>query len=189
MVISNKIFSIALEKLKNNYTKFLFFTERDIEWTLQLLMISELKEKNSPLKIYNNFSLKNSSNNKVKIDLITVDDENLELALEIKYEPDHRRCLKPYLEIRPEKLNPSVVFWSTKSKDTSVEKDIKKIKDLVNSKLCKTGISLFFDEGRLFRNRNCFEDSYWVDWEFNDKRIPSISILAAKFGVLEDFNI
>ena len=183
MSLANQAFMMGFNDLKQSYMRYAFYTERDIEWLLQTFIWSAIRTKRLPLEIYNNFPMYKMPRRSVTADLAIIStNERVETAIELKYEPDHERGQKPNREIWPTKLQPSVVFWSGEG---SVEKDISRVQEYVTKGICKTGISIFIDEGRRFRHRPAFVESKWVDWSVNSPRISKMSLLVAVFGNLE----
>ena len=43
---SSELFENAIAWLKDNYSQFQFFVERDVVWTLQNYLVSQIKENN-----------------------------------------------------------------------------------------------------------------------------------------------
>ena len=83
---------------------------------------------------------------------------------EFKYEPDHSRAV----EFPENKFNPDVVFWKGNS---SVEKDIERVRHYVQENRGTSGVSILIDEGNWFYNgpvlRNDFRKRFGED-VFND---------------------
>jgi len=180
MTLANQTFMKGFDELKKNYARHTFYTERDIEWLLQTSIWSVIKTESLPLEIYNNFPMYKKPRRSITTDLAIISaNGKAETAIELKYEPDHRRGQKPNRDIWPTKLGPSVVFWSGEG---SVEKDILRAKEYVDRGICRTGISIFIDEGQLFRHRHPFIGSKWVDWTIDDSQISEVSLLFAVFG-------
>jgi hypothetical protein len=79
---------------------------------------------------------------------------------EFKYEPDHTRAVE-FPENKFRRDDPDVVFWDIrKNHPTSVEKDIKRVRDYVEENEGTSGISIFIDEGKWFFNRTKVNKKY-----------------------------
>jgi len=148
----------SFEWLKSNYTSFTFFAERDVVWTIQTYLIKRIKEENLSYKVFNDYPIKKGTGRSFSADIVIVNDEQVEVAVEFKYEPKHER-----IDIDPAKLKNTVVFWG----DDGVAKDIKRVKEFVAEGRAKKACAIFIDEGRLFKdkqNREPHPGSYWEDW-------------------------
>ena len=108
--------------------------------------------------------------------MILNEDNQVELAIEFKYEPDHERGKGPNNDIWPTKLDPSVVFWGKEG----VLKDVERCKKFIKKEVAKVAVSIFIDEGGLFRHRDPHSGTKWIDWDSIDKQ--KISILIGYFG-------
>jgi hypothetical protein len=104
--------------------------------------------------------------------------ERVDLVVELKFEPDHKRARGGLREIWPTKLEPSVVFWGQEG----VLKDIARVRRWTEAGLAAAGVALFVDEGRLFRHREPHPDSGWVDISCQGRRQRDVAVLAAAFG-------
>lgn len=159
------LFDDAVSWLKENYSGFRFFLERDIVWTVQAHIITRIETENLEYRIYHNFPMLPGKT----VDLaILRQDNSVALAAEFKYEPSHDRKFKEFL---PNKL--PVVFW-----DEGVGKDILRIQEFVDRGKADMAYMLFIDEGGYFRWREAFAGSQWIDWG------RGISVLSAKAGRL-----
>jgi len=115
----------------------------------------------------------------ITTDLAILNDRNeVEVAIEFKYEPDHQRGRGVNKSIWPTKLSPSVVFWGKEG----VEKDVKKAKQYVDQKKAKLAIVVFVDEGGLFRHRDPHPGTNWVDWGCSGEKSRKISLLIGYFS-------
>jgi len=84
---------------------------------------------------------------------------NGEVAIEIKYEPDHKRK-----DFRKKKLESPIVSWSDNTNQSSVTGDVKRIKTFVEADRAVTGYAIFIDEGSYFRNKKKMPDGCeWYD--------------------------
>jgi len=120
---ASELFEHAIAWLKDNYGQFQFFVERDIVWTLQQYLVSQIKEYGLPFRIFNDYPILPGNRRSLCADLAILNTDSLvEVAAEFKYEPSHTRG-----DIWPTKLKPSVVFW----RDDGVGKDVKRVQDYV----------------------------------------------------------
>lgn len=155
------LFDDTIAWLRQNYSSFLFFVERDIVWTVQTRIIKRIGLENLEYRIYHNFPLLPGK----KADLaILRQDDSVALVAEFKYEPSHDRNFKDFL---PTKL--PVVFW-----EDGVGKDMIRIREFVDSGKTDAARMLFVDEGGYFRWREPFAGSQWIDWS------GGVSVLSAQ---------
>jgi len=162
----------ALTWLRDNYRSCRFFAERDIVWTLQMHMICEAESRTPRLNIYDNHKLLNRK----QVDLAILSDRNtVDVVVEVKYEPDHRRT-----DISPGKLKPSKVYWKSK-RSGGVEPDIDRVREFVMNSGVRTGYALFIDEGSHFKLKPAPKDSHWEDWGESPYSKTRISVLIARF--------
>ena len=108
------IFEEAMEWLKAHYGDYCFFMERDIVWILQTHIISLIRNKDLPYRLFYNFEMypENKSRKKAELqsvdemkrktpakaaDLVIFNDDRkiVEVAVEFKYEPSHERKYNP----------------------------------------------------------------------------------------------
>lgn len=97
----------------------------------------------------------------------------VEFAVEVKYEPDHKRGFGAKRNIWPTKLSPSVVFWGKEG----VEKDVERGEQFVRNRNAKEAVTLLIDEGRFFRHRTPPHSTSWIDWDCGGKNSKRISLL------------
>ena len=151
-----EIFKSALRWLRDNYTDYRFYTERDLVWTIQGHIAEEIRRAGLPYRVFNDHTIFN----KKSTDLAILDEGDfIELAAEVKYEPSHARRADRGGDIWPHKLYSPVVSWS------DVEKDVQRVQAYVERRLVKEAFSVFVDEGGHFRHRNPHPGSQWVDWD------------------------
>ena len=153
---SDNLFQNAMEWLLQHYVEYRFFTERDVVWTVQQRIAEEIKRTGAPYRIFNDHTVLP----RIRSDLAILDGDSVEVAIEFKYEPSHKRRADRGGDIWPTKLEPSVVFWSGEG---SVEKDVLRIKDYVEKKEARVAYSVFIDEGGRFRHREPHPGSQWID--------------------------
>ncbi|MFA5794934.1 MAG: hypothetical protein WC980_07725 [Candidatus Brocadiia bacterium] len=153
---SEEIFLDALSWLRKHYGEFQFFTERDVVWTVQK-KITELIG-NKPYKVFNDYVLFREKKSCVKPDLVILSRaDEVELAVEFKYEPNHERK-----NICASKFKPSVVFWKE-----GIIKDINRLEQLKIK--AKTAYAILIDEnGFFYKQREKLpvdeKKSSWIEW-------------------------
>ena len=144
----------SLEWLRQNYRSFPFVVERDIVWTLQQHMNSEIKSKNLPYTVFSDSPMLPGKRRSRCADLVILDSAgSVAVAIEIKYEPSHKR---------PDLLKSKfpVVLWG---KD-GVGKDLGRIREYVENGKARTALSIFIDEDGSFAHREPHPGSRWIDW-------------------------
>ena len=166
------IFEDSLDWLQGHYTDFCFYQERDIVWTLQKQLNCLIKERNLPLKVFNDYGII-ADGKKYLVDLAIIGEgEEVQLAAEFKYEPSHKRR-----DIPPSKF--PVVFWD----EEGVKGDIARIAHLVESETIPIGRTVFIDEGGHFRDREPPAGSKWIDWELSIGGGRRVSVLRSERSV------
>lgn len=155
------LFKESLEWLKNNYDRYEFFMERDIVWTLQQRLREKVRKMGLPYRIVNDWPMKKGERRSLCADLVIIQNDQVRLAAEFKYEPDHER----EEDFSENKLKASVVFWSG---EHSVEEDIRRIGQFSTNKKYADdfrGVSIFIDEGgKFYGKREAFPGSQWEKW-------------------------
>ena len=160
MTTASELFEGAMEWLREHYSEYRFFTERDIEWTLQIQIDQEINRKKLPYRIFNNHTL--SAKPRRSADLVVLDpDGSVAVAAELKYELSHVRKVSLGGDIMDGKF--PVVFWNDPS--GSVGKDVTRVREFVDLGLARVAKSVFIDEGSHFRSREPFDGSEWIDWD------------------------
>jgi len=147
---ANKLFEESLEWLKRTYNKHIFFTERDLECILQ----KHIKDKIGEYNLNRRFQVLNDwpmESGKKYADLVIrnideADEFKVEVAVELKYEPDHNRKQ----DFPQKKFKNSVVFWNTKQGQSSVMGDIKRVEGYVEQGKATVAYAIFIDEGSRF---------------------------------------
>lgn len=169
-----KIFEEAVRWLQINYITFNFFHERDIEWTLQTHLIEEIKKRNIPLNV--NFNYRMPNKDLVDIVLQELETNHIYLAVELKYEPDHKR-----VDIAPGKLIPSKVFWDSE-RNHGVIQDIKRIDEIIKNRYCDVGYVVFIDEGSHHSLNKAPDGCIWdnIGWGKSRYSDNKISVLVYK---------
>lgn len=163
------LFEDVLAWLNESYDQFTFYVERDVVWTIQGELIRKIRERQMPLRIFNDFAVVKGPRRGLCADLAILDQSNkVKLAAEFKYEPDHRRT-----DILRQKL--PVVGWK------DMEKDISRIREFIEAGAIEAGYTVFIDEGGFFRRREAHLGSSWIDWPPSESR-ASTSILFSRLA-------
>lgn len=166
-------FNKTLKWLKENYFEYTFFLERDVVWTFQNRVQQIILEKNYPLKAFNDYPILPGKRRSISADIAILNEsDQVELAIEFKYEPDHKRGMGQRFNIWPTKLYPSVVFWGKEG----VLKDIERCNEFIEKGVTGMAVSIFIDAGRLFRHRDPHPGTNWIDWDYEDKQKISVLI-------------
>ena len=177
-ITAREMFEQTFEWLKSSYGNYDFFLERDLVWTIQQKLREIIVENNLQFEVFNDFPIVKAQRRSLTTDLAILNKRNeVELAIEFKYEPDHQRGFGARKEIWPSKLNPSVVFWG---KD-GVGKDVERARQYVDQKRAKVAATVFVDEGGLFRHRQPHPGTKWIDWNCGGKKPREISLLIGYF--------
>jgi hypothetical protein len=148
-----EIFETALESVRRDYARLVFYVERDVVWTLQSRMREAMQARDLGLRLFNDYPILPGRRRGLSADLVILRGEEILLAVEVKYEPSHART-----DIPQGKL--PVVFWGAEG----VAKDIERIQQFVASGRVRHAISVFLDEGGAFRQRPPHPRSTWIDW-------------------------
>ncbi|GLB59186.1 hypothetical protein [Cytobacillus sp. NCCP-133] len=148
---AEELFLEAINRLRKDYNNYKFYVERDIVLTVQTMMNKLIDQYNCPLQVHNDFSILP----KQRADLVVLgEDMQIELAVEFKYEPSHRRT-----DIVPTKF--PVASWS------EIGKDIDRIQRYVLEADAYIAYSILIDEGGHFRSKPAFQGSEWIEWVEN----------------------
>jgi hypothetical protein len=140
---ARELFDRGLDWLRANYGNYEFFAERDLVWVLQQKLWEIIDKDNLSLEVYHNFPIAGK-----QTDLAILNKQNeVELAIEFKYEPDHRRR-----GFWPTKF--PVVFWKE-----GVGKDIERASQYVKKGKAKLAVTIFVDEGGYFRHRKPYPNT------------------------------
>ena len=153
-----QLFENAMDWLRQHYGEFRFFTQRDVEWTLQTRIMQMTQEANLPYRVSHNHTL--AKGKRTNLAILNPDSE-VEVAVELQYEPSHARSVQRGGDIWPSKLDPSVVFWTG---DGSVAKDVQRVRQYVEEGKASAAYSVFIDEGGEFSHRSPHPGSEWRDW-------------------------
>ena len=177
-ITAKMLFEQALEWFRSNYGNYEFFLERDVVWVIQQKLREIITENFLPFQVYNDFPIVKARRRSLTTDLAILNKQNeVELAIELKYEPDHQRGFGIDKNIWPSKLSPSVVFWGKEG----VKKDVERARQYVDKKNAKSAITVFVDEDGLFRHREPHQNTEWVDWDCGGRNPRKISLLIGYF--------
>jgi hypothetical protein len=176
------IFEEAIDWIKKNYEKFIFFKERDIVWTIQKKIIEIIKESNLPYKVYDEYPVMPGGRRSLGVDLAILKKDfiprqgtTIDVVAEFKYEPDHKRedMLTFFYDAQGNrKTKFPLVSWKE-----GIVKDIENAREYFSLKLAKTSYTIFIDEGGYFRNYAPFVGSRWIDHPFSSNQFKNVSIL------------
>lgn len=155
---ATELFKSALHYLEKNYFKYTFFTERDLVWTIQNHINKLISEKELPLVVVSEYVLTKGQ----RVDLVIMNKtserlyrwEPVELAIELKYEPDKERR---GIDIPKGKF--PVTEW------VAIEKDFKKMSGFCSENMAKCGYTLLIDEGgRYYEKRDKYDLPPFNEW-------------------------
>jgi len=156
------LFKESLEWLKNNYSKYQFFIERDIVWTMQMHLREKVADLKLPYRIVTDWPMIKGERRYLCADLVILENDQPVVAVEFKYEPNHDRKQ----DFSENKLKDPIVFWSGKH---SVEEDIKRIRHFTTLKEFTdklVGVSIFIDEGgKFYKKQKILPGSSWELWD------------------------
>ena len=157
MTTATDLFEDVMEWLREHYSEYRFFTERDVVWTVQMEIGRVIRAEGLPYHVFNDYRVAP----RVRADLVITDpNARIEVAAEFKYEPSHNRKVRLGGDIMDGKF--PVVFWNDPS--GSVGKDVVRVRDFVRNGWAQSGYSVFVDEGSYFSWREPFEGAKWLDW-------------------------
>ncbi len=173
MEAATELFEDTMGWLKENYSSFKFFVERDIVWTVQTHIAKMIEEWRLPYKVFNDYPMLPANRRSLSTDIAIINLNSsglVDVAVEFKFEPSHSRN-----DILQTKF--PVVVWG---KD-GVGKDVERIKEFVDIGKAKVAYVVFIDEGRHFRHRVPHSGSDWIDWKMKGSS-NEISVLWSRVG-------
>lgn len=161
---ADEIFNDGLKWLRNSYTYYQFFVERDVVWTLQMRLKKLITDGSLPYTIFNDYGILPGNRRSLSTDLaILYPPDRVLVAAEFKYEPSHERK-----DIRKEKF--PIVLWGAEG----VAKDVGRVRQYVDSGKALIAYSVFIDEGGYFHrlhhqpHANCkwlqWDNGVWLHW-------------------------
>jgi hypothetical protein len=147
------LFETAMAWLLETYSSHHFFQERDIVWTLHLHLLRTIAARRLPFSIFSGHRM--YPDRQLSADLVILGNSALvDVAVEFKYEPDHRRTDVAAPGARPKW---PVVFWS------AVAADVLRVQHFVRGERAQAAYAVFVDEGGYFRSRTPPAGSEWRD--------------------------
>ncbi len=168
------LFEDAVGWLRDNYTEYEFWVERDVVWTVQTRLRQLIADRQLPYLVLHNCPMPLNAR-RVFCDLVIRDmSKSILLAAEFKYEPAHNQRA----EFRELPGKRPVVFWG---KD-GVADDIVRIRQLVEQGSARSGFAVFVDEGGYFRSRAAHPGSAWLDWVGTRPGGGDVSVLWGQFA-------
>lgn len=147
-----ELFESAMHWLRDHYTDYRFFTERDIVWTVQLRLHLEIESRGLPFRVFNDYTMTSGGS----ADIVILEGDDVAVAVEFKYEPDHSRSTDRGGDIPKGKFD--VVTWR------AVENDVLKTQGYVEQRAAKVAYAVFIDEGGWGRRRPIPDGCEWRDW-------------------------
>jgi len=157
--------------LREHYSQFEFWAERDLVWTVQSRLRHVIAERRLPYQVLNGYPLLAGVRRARSADLVIRDaDGTVLVAVECKYEPSHHRA-----EVLPDKL--PVVLWGV----DGVAKDVARIREFVSQGVARAAYAVFVDEGGYLRHRPAHPGSVWLDWPPSRPDGHAVSVLWARW--------
>jgi len=88
---TNALLEESFDWLKQNYSRFRFFVERDLVWTVQMHLLDSIQERGLPYKVFNDYPMLSGKHRARSSDLAILNSlDEVEVAAEFKYEPSHK---------------------------------------------------------------------------------------------------
>ena len=151
---ARQLFLDVRDWLRETYCSHRFFTERDVVWTVQKRLLSEISRRSLHYRVFHDYRMTKGRVRSSPADLVLLDPKGrAELAVEFKYEPAHQRG---HTEFPPTK------FPVVDRKE--VVRDTDRVQKFVERRFTPHACSLFIDEGGYFRKRQAPLGSRWEDW-------------------------
>lgn len=164
-----QLFEDAIGLLCETYDDRPYFVERDIVYTVQLLLWKLVRERGLDWSVFNDFPMLPGRRRSLSADLaVRSGAGHVLLAAEFKYEPAHHR-----LDLLSHKF--PVIGWGDPLKDIS------RIREFVTAGKTPIAYAVLVDEGRFYRNRDAHPGSKWIDWDARTPDGHSVSILWARW--------
>lgn len=164
MNLANELFLESLNWLRASYERFTFYVERDVVWTIQQDLITRIRVRDLPLSVFNDYPICKVNRHSIRADLVILSRETqqVEVAVEFKYEPSHKRTDIP-------KSKFPVVDW----KNEVIGKDTTRIRKFVEDGLTPMAYALLIDEGNTFSHYDLPIGSKWQEWNENGALLMS----------------
>ena len=132
----------ALAWLGEHYGEQVFYVERDIVYTVQQRLNSQLHTRELPWTVYNDYPMIPGPRRALSADLAVIGGDGAVLvAVEFKYEPCHRRG-----DVLKNKL--PVTSWS------EIVKDTMRVRDFVAQGIAPVAYAVVIDEGGYLARRD-----------------------------------
>ena len=164
------LFCQAMSWLRDHYAEYVFYTERDVVWTVQGRLRDQIEASSLPLHVHNDHPVLRGARRSRSADLVILGRRGeIEVAAEFKYEPSHART-----DILRAKL--PVVSWG---KD-GIRKDHLRIREFVERGGVRVAYSIFIDEGGRFRDKALYEGTWWDEWKAAGSTSESVFVLWSK---------
>lgn len=170
---ATRVFEDSIDWLRQNYSSFGFFVERDVVWILQRRIAELIRARALPYRVFNDYGILPGNRRSLSADIAILNADNeVEVAAEFKYEPSHKRT-----DIWRNKF--PVVFWD----DEGVGKDVKRVREFVEKRTARVAYAIFIDEGGAFRGREPHPGCRWVDWTLPGDGSRPVSVLWSRTEV------
>lgn len=178
-----QLFDEALVWLRDHYTEYRFFVERDLVWTFQRRLQDQIHDLGLPYRVFNDYPMLPGSNRWLCADIALLAEPVVHpslqsptgkwgtstapaVAAEFKYEPAASRRKRLSVLVPPE-----IDIWPTKGQVTawsgdveSAAHDISRAQQFVAEHRSNVAYAIFVDEGGLNRQRPEIAPGHWFDW-------------------------
>ena len=148
-----ELFELAVNTLRRQYSDHRFFKERDIAWTVQKQILSEVERRGLKYLVADNYKV-----GTFFADLVILNGDLVEVIAEFKYEPSSDRATNRGGDIPSSKL-PVVADWK------EVEKDVERVQNYVRLKQSRAAYSVLIDEGGRHNWRCPPDGCKWIPWD------------------------
>lgn len=149
---ATELFESVMHWLREHYTDYRFFTERDIVWTVQLRLHAEIESRGLPFRVFHEYTMLPG----VRADIAILEQDAVDVAAEFKYEPDSGRSSNRGGDIWHSKL--PVIIW------TEAEQDVERAQSYVAQGRAGAAYSIVIDEGGRHNWRSPAAGCEWQDW-------------------------
>ena len=148
-----ELFESAMHWLRDHYTDYRFFTERDIVWTVQLRLLAEIESRGLPFRVVQEYTILPN----VRTDMVIMERDAVAVAAEFKYEPDSGRSSNRGGDIWHSKF-PVIDPWS------EAEKAVERAQSYVTQGRAGAAYAIVIDEGGRHNWRPTPDGCQWRDW-------------------------
>ena len=166
----------GLAWLRSTYLRHGAFVERDVVWTVQKWLTTEIAARGLPLRVFNDYGIEPGPRRSLSGDLVLLplDSPLPVFVAEFKFEPSHRRT-----DIDRKKL--PVVGWH------GVVEDVARILRWVDGGLAAEGMAIFIDEGGFAHARRPpLDDCAWAYWGSYDTSTLDVWVHTYTRGPIPD---